>query len=108
MQELGIAQVFDAVEKAFKDEDLVRVESLLWPALEQFPDISQFWFYGGCLHFKSGRAAIAATMFKRAIELEDHAHSYSNLGACYRRRSAYCRRFPKCYDGAWRAERANR
>ena len=82
---MGLPQVFAAIEQAFKNEDLVRVEALLWPALEQFSEISQLWFYGGCIFFKTGRAAVAARLFDRAIELDDAAHVYSNLGAAYRR-----------------------
>ncbi len=85
MQELQIGQVFSAIEDAFRTDDLKRAEALLWPAVEQFPDISQFWFYGGCVFFKTGRPAVASQMFRKAIELDDAAHIYSNLGACYRR-----------------------
>lgn len=85
MQELTLVQVFEQIEEAFKGKDLRRVEALLWPALEQFPDIAQFWFYGGCVFFQSGRAAVAEQLFRRAIELEDGPHIYSNLGACLRR-----------------------
>lgn len=85
MQELTLPQVFEGIEDAFRREDLKRVEALLWPALEQYPQVSQFWFYGGCILFKQARCAIAEVMFRRAIDLEDHAHIYSNLGACYRR-----------------------
>lgn len=85
MQEVGLPQVFAAIEQAFKDENLQRVEALLWPALEQFPEISQLWFYGGCVFFKTGRSAVAKELFEKAIDLDDAAHVYSNLGACYRR-----------------------
>lgn len=85
MQELTLVQVFEQIEEAFKAKDLRRVEALLWPAVEQFPDIAQFWFYGGCVFFQTGRAAVAAQLFRKAIELEDGPHIYSNLGACLRR-----------------------
>ena len=84
-QEVGVEQVFEAVEDAFKRNDLKRVEGLVMPALDQFPDQSRFWFYTGCLWFKRGYAAQAAASFERAIDLEDAPHIYSNLGACYRR-----------------------
>lgn len=85
MQELTLVQVFEQIEEAFKANDLRRVEALLWPAVEQFPDIAQFWFYGGCVFFQTGRSAVAAQLFRKAIELEDGPHIYSNLGACLRR-----------------------
>lgn len=85
MQELSLEQVFGQVEEAFQQKNVSRVEALLWPALEQFPNIAQFWFYGGCVFFQTGRPAIAAQLFRKAIELEDSPHIYSNLGACLRR-----------------------
>jgi tetratricopeptide (TPR) repeat protein len=85
LQELSLIDVFSQIEEAFKANNISRVEALLWPAVEQFPDIAQFWFYGGCVFFKSNRPAIAAQLFRKAIELEDSPHIYSNLGACLRR-----------------------
>jgi tetratricopeptide (TPR) repeat protein len=85
MQEVGIQQVFSSIEQAFKDDDLKRVEALLWPALDQFPYESRLYFYGGCIKFKYAHCAVAAKLFERAIELDDAPHIYSNLGACYRR-----------------------
>lgn len=84
-QEVGIEQVFLAIEDAFKRNDLNRVEGLVMPALDQFPEQSRFWFYVGCLNFKKGYCAQAAACFEKAIALEDAPHIYSNLGACYRR-----------------------
>ena len=85
MQEVGIADVYRAIEAAFKDNDLERVDALLWPALDQFPYESRLYFYGGCVFFKRGQCAVGALMFQRAVELDDSPHIYSNLGACYRR-----------------------
>jgi tetratricopeptide (TPR) repeat protein len=85
VQELSLTQVFASIEQALKDDDLKRVEALVWPAVEQFPEVSQLWFYGGCVFYKTGRSAVAAQLFSRAIELDDAAHVYSNLGACLRR-----------------------
>jgi tetratricopeptide (TPR) repeat protein len=84
-QEVGVEQVYAAIEDAFKRNDLKKVEGLLMPALDQFPDLSRFWFYNGCLNFKLGYCAQAAVAFEKAIALDDAAHIYSNLGACYRR-----------------------
>jgi tetratricopeptide (TPR) repeat protein len=85
MHELQLSQVFSAIEEGLRSEDLKRVEALVWPAVEQYPEISQLWFYGGCVFYKTGRAAVAREMFNRAIELEDSPMVYANLGACLRR-----------------------
>lgn len=84
-QEVGVETVYAEIEKGFKANDLKRVEGLLMPALDQFPKQSRFWFYAGCLDFKLGYVARAATCFEQAIALDDAPHVYSNLGACYRR-----------------------
>lgn len=84
-QEVGVEQVYAAVEEAFKKNDLDRAEQLVMPAVDQFPENSRFWFYAGCLNFKRNYVAQASVCFERAIELDDQAHVYSNLGACYRR-----------------------
>ena len=80
-----MADVFASIEEAFKNEDVPRVEALLWPALDQFPFESRLWFYGGCVYFKKGQVAVAQALFHRAVDLDDAPHIYSNLGACYRR-----------------------
>lgn len=85
MQEMGLSQVFAAIEESLRTDDLKRAEALLWPAVEQFPEISQLWFYGGCVFYKTGRSAVAREMFNRAIELDDSPLVYANLGACLRR-----------------------
>lgn len=84
-QEVGLQDVFAAIEAAFSQNDLTRVEALLWPALDQFPKESRLWFYGGCVLFKAARVASAAAHFERAIQLDETPFVYSNLGACYRR-----------------------
>lgn len=85
MQEIGVTDVYVAIEEAFRVNDLERVEALLWPALDQFPNESRFWFYGGCVFFKKGMNAVSASLFHRAVDLDDSPHIYSNLGACYRK-----------------------
>jgi len=84
-QEVGVEQVYASIDEAFKVNNLERVEGLLMPALDQFPELPRFWFYAGCLHFKRGYPALASLSFREAIRLEDAPHIYSNLGACLRR-----------------------
>lgn len=85
MQEVGVQEVFAAIEAAFKVDDIDRVERLLWPALDQYPREGRFWFYAGCVYFKRGMIAVASVMFERAIDLDGAYHMYANLGACMRR-----------------------
>lgn len=84
-QEVGVDTVFAAIERAFAENALDRVEGLVMPALDQFPEHARFWFYTGCLAFKRGQAALASTCFRESIRLDDSPFVYSNLGACYRR-----------------------
>lgn len=85
MFEVGLANVCEEINQAFSKGDLQRVDGLLWPALDQFSDIPQLWFYAGNLSFKMGRAALAARCFERAIELDENSLVLANLGAAYRR-----------------------
>jgi len=84
-EEVALDGVYAATEEAFRKENLERAEYLLMPAIDQFPNDARLLFYTGCLLFKKGYVHLAALAFKRAIELDDAPHVYSNLGACYRR-----------------------
>ena len=85
MQEVGIAQVCAEIDKAFKANDFKRVETMLWPALDQFSDLPQLWFYAGNLLFQTGRAAPAAVAFEKCVALDQNALVLANLGAAYRK-----------------------
>jgi tetratricopeptide (TPR) repeat protein len=85
MQELGLSQVCDAIDGAFRAGDLKRVDALLWPALDQFSQIPQLWFYAGNLNFQIGRSALAARCFEHCIDLDENPLVLANLGASYRR-----------------------
>jgi tetratricopeptide (TPR) repeat protein len=85
MQELGLAQVCEQIDTAFKGGDLKRVDALLWPALDQFTQMPQLWFYAGNLNFQMGRCAMAARCFEHCIDLDENPLVLANLGASYRR-----------------------
>jgi tetratricopeptide (TPR) repeat protein len=84
-QEMQLSQVFAAIEQALHDKNLQKVQALIGPAVEQYPEVSQLWFYLGCFFYKTGASAVASVLFHRAIELDDAPIVYSNLGACLRR-----------------------
>jgi tetratricopeptide (TPR) repeat protein len=85
LEEIGLDHVTDAIGDAFKNGDLKRVEALLWPALDQFSQVPQLWFYAGNLFFQTGRAAPAECAFQRCLALEDNPMVLANLGASFRR-----------------------
>jgi tetratricopeptide (TPR) repeat protein len=85
LQEVGLAQVCDEIGRAFNDNNLRRVDALLWPALDQFSDLPQLWFYAGNLFFQMGRSAPAAICFQRCIDLDENPKVLANLGAAYRK-----------------------
>lgn len=89
MQEIGLSQVCDEIAKAFTADDGARIESMLWPALNQFPDMPQLWFYAGNHLFRTDRAAMAVQAFERCIELDSNSLVLANLGAAYRRLNAH-------------------
>ncbi len=41
MQEIGLEVVCDEIASAFKANNHERVDQLLWPALNQFPELPQ-------------------------------------------------------------------
>jgi len=85
MHELGLDAVVSGVEAALSSKDVARAEQLLWPALDQFPDLPAFWFYAGNIFMQTGRTAPAALCFERCVDLEDNPMVLANLGAAYRR-----------------------
>jgi tetratricopeptide (TPR) repeat protein len=85
MFEVGLEQVCEEINDAFGGKNFARVDSLLWPALDQFPEVPQLWFYAGNLAFKTGKAALSAMCFERAVQLDENPLVLANLGAAYRR-----------------------
>ncbi len=85
MFEVGLANVCEEINEAFSKANYQRVESLLWPALDQFSDIPQLWFYAGNVFFQTGRPALAARCFEHCVELDTNPLILANLGASYRR-----------------------
>ena len=85
MQELGLSVVCDEIGAAFGKGDLQRVDQLLWPALDQFPDVPQLWFYAGNLNFQVGKVAMSDACFQRCVDLDVNPLVLANLGAAKRR-----------------------
>lgn len=85
MFEVGLQSACEEINQAFHDGNLQRVDQLLWPALDQFNELPQLWFYAGNLLFKTGRVALSALCFEHALELDQNELVLANLGAAYRR-----------------------
>lgn len=84
-QEVGLAQVFDSIKSALDSHNYLQAEQILMPALDQYPELPQLWYYAGTLFFQVERLALSVQALKRSVELEPAAVSYSNLGAALRR-----------------------
>jgi tetratricopeptide (TPR) repeat protein len=84
-QEIGLAAVCDEIGQAFGRGDLQRVDQMLWPALDQFPDVPQLWFYAGNLNFQIGRVALSDQCFQRCVDLDSNPLVLANQGAAKRR-----------------------
>jgi len=84
-QEIGLAAVCDEIGQAFGRSDLQRVDQLLWPALDQFPEVPQLWFYAGNLNFQMGRVALSDACFQRCVDLDSSPLVLANQGAAKRR-----------------------
>jgi tetratricopeptide (TPR) repeat protein len=85
LEEIGLSTVCDEIGNAFSRNDLRRVDQLLWPAIDQFTDIPQLWFYAGNLNFQMGRVALSEACFQRCIDLDSNPLVLANLGAAKRR-----------------------
>jgi tetratricopeptide (TPR) repeat protein len=85
LQEVGLAQVCEEIDAAFKKDDYARVDALLWPALDQFNDMPQLWFYAGNLNFNLGRVALSEQCFQRCTDLDSNPLVLANLAAAKRR-----------------------
>jgi tetratricopeptide (TPR) repeat protein len=84
-EELGLSDVCASIDDAFKREDYKRVEQLLYPALDQFSELPQLWFYAGNLNFNTGKVALAAQCFQHCIDMDSNPLVLANLGAALRR-----------------------
>jgi len=84
MQELRLDNVVELISKAIRDEDLKLAHELLWPALDQKPDVGPLWFYAGILTSFEGRNAVAYQMFRHSQELEPHPANWPNIGGVLR------------------------
>jgi tetratricopeptide (TPR) repeat protein len=89
VQEIGLQQVFAEIDKAFAAHDFNRVDALLWPALNQFSDMAQLWFYAGNLLYQTEKIAMSVSAFQRCLELGENPLVMANLGAAYRRLNAH-------------------
>lgn len=84
MHSLALDQVVREVSEALKAENVNRARELLFPALDQKPDVGPLWFYAGIIESLSGRQAVAYELFRRSNELEPHPANWANLGGVLR------------------------
>src|SRR5690606_13792299 len=89
VQEVGLQQVFESIDAAFKANDYKRIEALLFPALDQFDDIPQLHFYAGNFYFNTGKLSSAQAHFEKAVELDENPLILANLGATFRRKNKH-------------------
>lgn len=84
MHSLGLDQVVREVSECLKADDVNRARELLFPALDQKPDVGVLWFYAGIIESLSGRQAVAYQLFRHSNELEPHPANWANLGGVLR------------------------
>jgi tetratricopeptide (TPR) repeat protein len=85
MHQLGLNAVLERLEQALHTDDLNTASALLWPALDQAPELGVLWFHAGNLWMKLGQSAPAVLAFRRAYELEGNPRILTNLGCAYRK-----------------------
>lgn len=88
MQPVGLAQALEAIQQAIADlkspGNLQKAEQLLWPALDQFPDLPPLWFYAGCYLAQTGRHSLAIRCYEKSYELQPNPVIWTDIGASYR------------------------
>lgn len=85
MFELGIEKVYEEIEKALASDDQTMAENLLWPAINQFPEDAQLYFYASHILVRNDKYALAKLTIDRSIALHPTGRAYGNLGAILRR-----------------------
>ena len=83
-QEVGLQSVVQQIGESIQAGNLPLTEQLLWPALDQFPQVPQLWYHAGNHLFSMGKITLASLAFEKAIEIEPNAVCLANLGAAYR------------------------
>lgn len=84
MQERRLDEVVQHIQEAIKAEDYGKASALLFPALDQHPNVAPLYFYGGVLLSMEGRLVPAFEMFRRSQELSPHPANWSNMGGALR------------------------
>jgi len=84
-QEVGLATVISNIAAALEAEEYGIAETILMPALDQFPHLPQLWFHAGNMFFGLDKMALSVISYEKALDLEPIAPGYGNLGAAYRR-----------------------
>ncbi len=84
-KEVGLAAIVEQIGQSVAEENIRLTDTLLWPALDQYPDIPQLWYHAGNHLFSLDKISLAAMCYERSIELEPNATSLANLGAAFRR-----------------------
>lgn len=84
MHELLLPDIVERISQAIREENYDLADGLLYPAMDQKPDVGPLWFYAGILQSLQGRQALAYEAFRRSQELEPHPANWSNLGGVLR------------------------
>jgi len=85
MQEITLEKVCGDIETAINTRNWQLVEALLWPAMDQYPDIPILSFYAGNYFFQTDRNQMSTIMYERGLRLEPNPVVMSNVGAALRR-----------------------
>ncbi len=85
MKEVGLEQVNALIANALAEENLQVMASILWPALDQFPDNAQLYMWAAHLCTRQGYHALALLCAQKANDLEPNGANYTNIGSILRR-----------------------
>ncbi len=76
--------VVATVSQALRAGNLEIADQLIWPALDQKPELAVLWFYAGSVCQARGMNALGLQCLQRSMELEPHPAIWGNAAACLR------------------------
>lgn len=84
MHSLTLDSVIEQIVIALREGNIDFAEQLLWPALDQRPQLPVLWFYGGTILARKGMHAPALEAFLKSQSLSPHPAIWSNAANCLR------------------------
>ncbi len=84
MFQRSLDDVVETVTQALRTGNLQVADELIWPALDQKPELAVLWFYAGSLCAAKGQNALGLQCLQKSMDLDPHPAIWGNAAACLR------------------------